>query len=192
MVYQSRRFAQPQSTYKRTPSAGRAGPGKPFAAAGGGVYHRDSTGRRRGTAAAVLRTNIAGRVSMGEQNVEQQSDEASRRAFMKALLNEVRAMEEMHTAGLFENDIRRIGAEQEMFLVDKAYRPAMTSMQLLEHLDDPRFTHELGLFNLEANLSPLELGGDCLRKLEAETEEVVELAREHAASSGPVTTWATL
>ncbi|MGK7294314.1 MAG: glutamate-cysteine ligase family protein [Candidatus Wenzhouxiangella sp. M2_3B_020] len=121
---------------------------------------------------------------MGEQNVQQQSDEAARRAFMKALLNEVRAMEEMHAAGLFENDIRRIGAEQEMFLVDKAYRPALTSMQLLEHLDDPRFTHELGLFNLEANLSPLELGGDCLRRLEAETDEVLKLAREHAAKVG--------
>jgi len=117
---------------------------------------------------------------MGEQNVEQQSDEATRRAFMKALLNEVRAMEEMHARGLFENDIRRIGAEQEMFLVDRAYRPAMTSMQLLEQLEDPRFTHELGLFNLEANLSPQVLGGACLRRLEEETEEILALAREHA------------
>jgi hypothetical protein len=48
-------------------------------------------------------------------------------------------------------------------------RPALTAMQILDRIDDPRFTHELGLFNLEANLSPLELGGDCLRQLEAET-----------------------
>ncbi|MCA1779440.1 MAG: CBS domain-containing protein [Xanthomonadaceae bacterium] len=117
---------------------------------------------------------------MGEQNVRQNSDEAGRRAFMKALLNEVRAMEQMLESGMFEHDIRRIGAEQEMFLVDSAYRPAMTAMKLLETLDDPRFTHELGLFNLEANLSPLEFGGDCLRRLEAETDEVMALAREHA------------
>lgn len=117
---------------------------------------------------------------MGEQNVNQSSDEDVRRAFMKALLNEVRAMEEMLDAGLFERDIRRIGAEQEMFLVDRAYRPAMTAMQLLERLDDKRFTHELGLFNLEANLSPLHLGGDCLRRLEEETDEVISIAREHA------------
>ena len=117
---------------------------------------------------------------MGEQNVEQGSDESTRRAFMKALLNEVRAMEQMLDGGMFESDIRRIGAEQEMFLVDRAYRPAMTAMQMLEGMDDPRFTHELGLFNLEANLSPLELGGDCLRRLEAETDEVLVLARERA------------
>ncbi len=118
---------------------------------------------------------------MGEQNVERTSDEAARRAFMKALLNEVRAMEDMLAAGVFESDIRRIGAEQEMFLVDGAYRPAMTAMRVLDEIDDPRFTHELGLFNLEANLSPLELGGDCLRRLEEETDEVVSIAREHAA-----------
>ncbi len=117
---------------------------------------------------------------MGEQNVERASDEGTRRAFMKALLNEVRAMEDMLAAGRFEHGIRRIGAEQEMFLVDRAFRPAMTAMQLLDELDDPRFTHELGLFNLEANLSPLELGGSCLRQLEAETQEVVALAREGA------------
>ncbi|MFO7762363.1 MAG: CBS domain-containing protein [Wenzhouxiangellaceae bacterium] len=121
---------------------------------------------------------------MGEQNVEQSSDEATRRAFMKALLNEVRAMEEMLDTGMFERGIRRIGAEQEMFLVDGAYRPAMTAMQMLEGMDDSRFTHELGLFNLEANLSPLELGGDCLRRLEAETDEVLSLARERAKQVG--------
>jgi CBS domain-containing protein len=117
---------------------------------------------------------------MGEQNVERSSDEATRRAFMKALLDEVRAMEAMLSSGQFERDVRRIGAEQEMFLVDRAYRPAMTAMQILDEIDDPRFTHELGLFNLEANLSPLELGGSCLRRLEEETQEVVALAREHA------------
>lgn len=118
---------------------------------------------------------------MGEQNVGQTSDEATRRAFMKALLDEVRALEDMLDAGMIESGVRRIGAEQEMFLVDQASRPALKAMQVLESIEDPRFTHELGLFNLEANLSPLELGGDCLRRLEEETEEVLGIAREHAA-----------
>lgn len=120
---------------------------------------------------------------MGEQNVEQTADEQTRRAFMKALLDEVRALEDMLDGGMIESGIRRIGAEQEMFLVDQASRPALTAMQILEHIDDPRFTHELGLFNLEANLSPLELGGDCLRRLEREADEVLEIARRHAAEA---------
>lgn len=121
---------------------------------------------------------------MGEQNVQRSGDEGLRRVFMKALLDEVRALEDMHAAGLFERGIRRIGAEQEMFLVDQANRPALSAMQILDLTDDPRFTHELGLFNLEANLSPLELGGDCLSRLEQETVEVVRIARETAAKVG--------
>lgn len=120
---------------------------------------------------------------MGEQNVAPNTDVEQRRAFMKALLNEVRAMENMLAKGMFENDIRRIGAEQEMFLIDRAYRPALTAMEVLKDITDPRFTHELGLYNMEANLSPLELGGDCLRKLEHETDEVLSIAREYADRS---------
>src|SRR5690625_7208123 len=71
-----------------------------------------------------------------------------------------------------------------MFLVDVSSRPSLSAMQLLEHLDDPRFTHELGLFNLEANLTPLDLGGSCLRELERETLEVTELARKAAGKVG--------
>jgi len=121
---------------------------------------------------------------MGEQNVEQTADEQTRRAFMKALLDEVRALEDMLDAGMIESGIRRIGAEQEMFLVDQSSRPALTAMQILETISDSRFTHELGLFNMEANLSPLDLGGDCLRQLEREANEVLGIARKKAADVG--------
>jgi CBS domain-containing protein len=121
---------------------------------------------------------------MGEQNVQQTTDQETRRAFMKALLDEVRALEDMHEGGMFESGVRRIGAEQEMFLVDQASRPALTAMNILDRIDDPRFTHELGLFNMEANLSPLELGGDCLRRLEEETREVCAIASAKAAECG--------
>jgi len=121
---------------------------------------------------------------MGEQRVDNGRDEAQHRQFMKALLTEVRALEDMHQAGMFEGGIRRIGAEQEMFLVDRANRPALCAAQILDGISDPRFTHELGLFNMEANLSPLELGGQCLSKLHAETAEVVQIARVEAAKQG--------
>jgi len=129
-------------------------------------------------------TDLKTGVDMGEQNVQRTGDENLRRAFMKALLDEVRALEDMHALNMFEGGVRRIGAEQEMFLVDKANRPALTAMKVLAQTDDPRFTHELGLFNLEANLSPLDLGGDCLRRLEQEAEEVVALARAAADKVG--------
>ncbi len=118
---------------------------------------------------------------MGEQNVKLNNDEATRQEFMKALLTEVRALEKMLDEGLVESGIRRIGAEQEMFLIDKAHKPAPIALQILEAIDDERFTHELGLFNLEANLEPHKLGGNCLALMERETQEVYQRAREIAA-----------
>jgi len=117
---------------------------------------------------------------MGEQNVKQNTDEATHQAFMKSLLTEVRALEKMLDDGLIESGVSRIGAEQEMFLIDRAHRPALKALEMLEIIDDDRFTHELGLFNLEANLSPQEFGGACLHRMESELQDVYRLARDAA------------
>ena len=118
---------------------------------------------------------------MGEQNVKLNTDEKTHQAFMKALLAEVHALETLLESGLVESGVHRIGAEQEMFLVDRAWKPATRALDILDVIDDPRFTHELGLFNLEANLSPRRLGGDCLSKLEEEAQEIYRRASETAA-----------
>jgi CBS domain-containing protein len=117
---------------------------------------------------------------MGEQNIEEHASEASRQAFMKSLLEEVRALEVMLDKGMVESGVSRIGAEQEMFLIDEARKPALTGLEVLKELDDDRFTHELGLFNIEANLSVQEFHSDCLSRMEAETQEVYAKAREAA------------
>ena len=85
---------------------------------------------------------------MGEQNVKQNTDEAERQAFMKSLLLEVQALETMLERGMIESGARRVGAEQEMFIVNRAGQPALKALDLLETIDDDRFTHEIGLFNL--------------------------------------------
>ena len=117
---------------------------------------------------------------MGEQNVKLNSDEATSQAFMRSLLVEVNALERMLERGLFESGVQRIGAEQEMFLIDRAHKPAPRALEILEAIEDPRFTHELGLFNLEANLSPHRLEGNCFRAMEAELQEIYRTAREAA------------
>ncbi len=121
---------------------------------------------------------------MGDFNVRQDSGEELRRNFMKLLLGDVRALERMLDMDMFESGVRRIGAEQEMFLVDRASRPAPIAMEVLDAIDDPRFTYELGRFNLECNLSPLELGGKCLSKLEAEIQDCLNKACVAANSLG--------
>ncbi len=119
---------------------------------------------------------------MGEHRVEQQVDEKKSQAFMKALLEDLRALAFMLEDGRVENGVTRIGAEQEMFLVDRYMRPAPVSLEVLEQTNDPRLTTEIARFNLEANLTPLELTGDCFSSLELELRHLIDLARNAAAA----------
>lgn len=57
---------------------------------------------------------------MGEQGVDQVLDEHQWRAFMKALLDDLRALEQMLECDQIESGVRRVGAEQEMFLVNSS------------------------------------------------------------------------
>ena len=107
-----------------------------------------------------------------------------RREFMRALLYDLRALELMLDEGRFEEGVSRIGAEQEVFLVDRACHPAGGSLAMLERLKDPHFTTELGTFQLEMNLDPYEFKGDCLGRLERQLEDLVARARMAAHELG--------
>ena len=119
---------------------------------------------------------------MGEHNVNA-LDEARRKTFTKALLNDFRA-QTMLERGLFETGIRRIGAEQDFFLVDERLHAAPLVMQILEKMNDDRLTTELAQYNLEANLAPQVFGGDCLRRMEDELQGLVDSVRAEAATYG--------
>lgn len=119
---------------------------------------------------------------MGEHNVEQQADEKKAQVFMKALLEDLRALAFMLENGRIESGIRRIGAEQEMFLIDRYLRPAPVSLEVLEQAGDPRLTTEIARFNLEANLTPLDLTNNCFSRLELELNDVLNVARNAAAT----------
>jgi CBS domain-containing protein/gamma-glutamyl:cysteine ligase YbdK (ATP-grasp superfamily) len=122
---------------------------------------------------------------MGEQNVPTDSSNKERHhAFVRALLGDVQALERMMHEGLIEEGVRRIGAEQEIFLVDPGGEPASKALEVLEAIDDPAFTTELASFNLEANLPPYEFTGGCLRQLETDLERLIDKARHGAHASG--------
>ena len=121
---------------------------------------------------------------MGEQNIRAHSDEGARQKFMKSLLDEVQALEHMLQRGMLESGRRRIGAEQEMFIVNRAWQPARKAIDILDTIGDKRFTHELGMFNLEANLAVQEVDAHCLRRMEAEAQELYRIARETARECG--------
>jgi CBS domain-containing protein/gamma-glutamylcysteine synthetase len=117
---------------------------------------------------------------MGEHNVSTEHLVGQSQAFMKSLLADVAALERMIETGRIESGVRRIGAEQEMFLLDRLMRPAPVALDVLKNANDHRLTTEIGKFNLEANLSPRPLAGRGLREMEEELLELVAIARSAA------------
>jgi CBS domain-containing protein len=111
-------------------------------------------------------------------------DEQKRRAFMHAMLADLRALDRMLRDGQFDTGPRRIGAEQEMFLIDRHWAPARASLQMLDKLADPHYTTELGQFQLEANADPQLFSGDGLSRMEKQLDELVAKARAAAAELG--------
>ncbi|WKK64729.1 CBS domain-containing protein [Lutimonas zeaxanthinifaciens] len=118
---------------------------------------------------------------MGSQSVKAIESLRERKEFLYHLLNDVKALEMMLDAEVFEKGIRRIGAEQELCLVDKNYRPSCNSLEILKKINDPHFTTELALFNMEINLDPLELSGQCFSKIEKELNELISVADKIAS-----------
>jgi predicted transcriptional regulator len=121
---------------------------------------------------------------MGRHDLPSAFSEDELRAFMKAILADVHALERMLDEDRFETGIRRIGAEQEMFLLDRAGRAWNGAEQMMKALGHEQFTYELAQFNLEANLKPQVFGGSCLSTMETELTELLELARKTAHDQG--------
>lgn len=117
---------------------------------------------------------------MGEQKVKVVKDRKQMQNFVRQLLRDVEAFEYMLDNNWFEDDIVRIGAEQEMCLVNKdTLKPACINMQALDKMKDWDWVGtELAQFNLETNLTPLEFVGKCLSDLEKENLEGLNKIRE--------------
>lgn len=106
---------------------------------------------------------------MGDLNVRQGQSKEEMRNFKQHLFRDIRALEMMIEEGMIEEGITRIGAEQELVLLDKHFLPAPIAVEVLEALtSDPHFTNELSRFNLEINLDPAEFTGKCLSEMESQ------------------------
>ena len=107
---------------------------------------------------------------MGEQKVSLAKTQNDLKKFVRGLLDDLQALEYMLDHDWFESDIVRIGAEQEMCIVDsKTYKPAKINMQVIKKMKDyPWLDTELAQFNLETNMTPYEFTGNCLRSMEDE------------------------
>ncbi|MBN6034873.1 glutamate-cysteine ligase family protein [Amycolatopsis sp. 195334CR] len=86
----------------------------------------------------------------------------------------------MLSDGSFSFPRKHIGLEVELNLVDDKMRPSMTNAAVLEALDDPSFTTELGQHNIELNVPPRPLAGDSALELEDELRSYLNRAAAKA------------
>jgi CBS domain-containing protein len=118
---------------------------------------------------------------MGTQTAQGTTD---RQTAIRWMLRDLQALEQMLEERMFETDITRIGAEQEMFLVDASWQPAPDAVALLASIADGHFTTEVGAFNLELNLDPQVFTGDCLSRVEVQLDQLLAVARACAGAAG--------
>ncbi|HET6527234.1 MAG TPA: glutamate-cysteine ligase family protein [Balneolaceae bacterium] len=124
---------------------------------------------------------------MGESRVKVADSQEEVQRFMKYVLKDIRALDRMLKDGnWFETNPIRIGAEQELYLVDKQAKAWPRAMEILDKLQDSddAFTTELAKFNLEINMPPLEFKGDCLTVMEESLQKKVDKVRAVAEDLG--------
>ena len=117
---------------------------------------------------------------MGELKVEKLKGGIKKTKYIGQLLNDIEALEQMFDSELFEKSPIRVGAEQEFCLVDQFWEPSNRALEVLKALSDEYFTTELALYNLEANLDPVVLTGDCFSKMHRQLNDLLSKARKEA------------
>lgn len=103
--------------------------------------------------------------NMGNLEVSVINRKKDRASFVNHLIKDLQALDHLIENDLIEKSPLRIGAEQEFCLINNYFLPVNNSLDILKDLDDDHFTTEIGRYNLELNLDPLELKSDCFSRL---------------------------
>ena len=113
---------------------------------------------------------------MGEFNVKKLTGDGNRTEYISQLITDIEALEYMLKNKMFTISPVRIGAEQEFCLANSNWEPSNEANKILEEINDPHFTSELTLYNLEINLDPLELKDRCFSELHHSLDELLSKA----------------
>ena len=122
---------------------------------------------------------------MGDFEVKLASSKAEIKKFTKNLLKDVQAFEKMLEDNWFEKGVYKIGAEQELCLVDKNYKPLPLNLQVLDKAKMENLSPELAQFNLETNATPQKFEKDALSLMEKEIlddlDKIEKIAKDFEA-----------
>jgi CBS domain-containing protein/gamma-glutamyl:cysteine ligase YbdK (ATP-grasp superfamily) len=115
---------------------------------------------------------------MGAQEIVTEFGPEDSQRFTRAIILDLLALDQMIQLGKFETGVRRLGAEQELAVVNNEFRPAPVGEDILTNLNDSQITNELARFNLEINASPQLLTEDCLSRMHTELQGLLDLTRK--------------
>ncbi len=122
---------------------------------------------------------------MGDFEVKMASSKAEIKKFTKNLLKDVQAFEKMLYDNWFESGVYKIGAEQELCLVDKNFKPLPLNLQVLDKAKMENLSPELAQFNLETNATPQKFEKDALSLMEKEIlddlDKIEKIAKDFEA-----------
>jgi gamma-glutamyl:cysteine ligase YbdK (ATP-grasp superfamily) len=122
---------------------------------------------------------------MGEHDVAGRTfTGADRSRYRQKVRRCLDALASMLREDVFSFSERHMGMEIELNLVDAQLRPAMANTVVLEKIDDPSFTTELGQQNLEINVPPRPLSGDEAVGMEQYLRESLSAADTKANDAG--------
>ena len=113
---------------------------------------------------------------MGYLHVTKLTSKKDKANYIYQLTQDINALELMLSENMIETAPIRIGAEQEFCITTDEFLPNTNSLELLEEINDPHFTTEIGVFNLEINSDPLELKNDCFSKLHQQLNDLLKKA----------------
>lgn len=121
---------------------------------------------------------------MGELNVKKLIVSSDKIEYIDQLVADIEALDKMLKTGRFEKSPIRIGAEQEFCLTDDSWNPSSKAEKVLEEINDDHFTNELTRYNLEINLDPNVLEGECFSRLHEQLDDLLLKAKEAADKYG--------
>lgn len=117
---------------------------------------------------------------MGEQQVSRLNSRTENQKFISALLKDLHSLKYMLEHDWFEKDPIRIGAEQEIVLVDSYCKPKPIAPEILKNLKNNKWlTSELSKFNLEINLSPQVFENKALSLVESELRQSLDTVQKN-------------
>lgn len=117
---------------------------------------------------------------MGDEISTHFFDEFAYQSFRQNLESETSLLHEWIQSDRL-NENRPIGGfEQEAWLVDESFNPAPLNEKFMEIANKDYICAELARFNIELNVAPLELTGNCLNKLQSELESNWEFCMQIA------------